>query len=119
MTRYIKPMLSLKPKEVIIPVGTNDLKTKSKTEIIENLQHPGNQVKQDHPNAVVSLSQVAIIRDDARLKSKLVKVNKCMQDLCEQENWGLIDNSNITNMHLNPYGLHGSATLDKKISNCI
>ena len=29
-----------------------------------------------------------------------------MQDICEQENWGLIDNSHITNMHFNPHGLH-------------
>ncbi|CAB4040191.1 Hypothetical predicted protein, partial [Paramuricea clavata] len=37
MAHYIKPTLALKPKQVIILVGTNDLKTKSPAEIIYNL----------------------------------------------------------------------------------
>ncbi|CAB4044712.1 Furin, partial, partial [Paramuricea clavata] len=119
MAHYIKPTLALKPKQVIIHVGTNDLKTKSPAEIIYNLKNLGNQAKQENPRTGVSLSQIIIRSDDTRLQNKLVEVNKCIQDLCEQENWGLIDNSNISNMHLNPYGLHlnkrGSALLAKNI----
>ena len=112
MAHYIKPTLALKPKQVIIHVGTNDLKTKSPAEIIYNLKNLGNQAKQENPCTDVSLSQIIIRSDDTRLQNKLVEVNKCIQDLCEQENWGLIDNSNISNMHLNPYGLH----LNKRVS---
>ena len=119
MAHYIKPTLALKPKQVIIHVGTNDLKTKSPGEIIYNLKNLGNQAKQENPCSDVSLSQIVIRSDDTRLQNKLVEVNKCIQDLCEQENWGVIDNSNISNMHLNPYGLHlnkrGSAILAKNI----
>ena len=119
MTHYIKPTLALKPKQVIIHVGKNYLKTKSTTEIIQNVQNLGTQVKQDNPHTDISLSQIIIRRDDTSLLNKLVEVNKCIQDLCEQENWGIIDNRNITNMHLNPYGLHlnkhGSAILAKNI----
>ena len=79
----------------------------------------GRQAKQENPHTDVSLSQIIVRSDDPRLLNKLAEVNKRMQDLCEQENWGLIDNSNITNMHLNPYGLHlnkrGSAILAKNI----
>ena len=45
MTHYIKTTLTLKPTQVIIHVGTIDLKTKSTTEIKQNLQNLGNQVK--------------------------------------------------------------------------
>ena len=119
MSHYIKPTLALKPKQVIIHIGTNDLKTKSTAEITRNLQNLGNQVKQDNPRAEVLLSQIITRSDDTSLQNKLPEVNKCMRDICEQENWGLIDDSNITNMHLNPYGLHlnkrGSAILAKNI----
>ncbi len=118
MAHYIKPTLALKPKQVIIHVQTNDLKTKSPAEIIHNLKNLGNQVRQENRPTDVSLSQIITRSDDTRSQNKLVEVNKCMQDLCEQENWGLIDNSNISNMHFNPYGLHlnkrGSAILVKK-----
>ena len=106
MGHYIKPTLALKPKQVIIHVGTNDLKTKSPAEIIYNLKNLGYQAKQESPCTDVSLSQIIIRSEDTRLQNKLVEVDKCIQDLCEQENWGLIDNINISNMHLNPYGLH-------------
>jgi hypothetical protein len=39
MAHYIKPTLALKTKQVIIHVGTNDLKTKSPAEIIYKLQN--------------------------------------------------------------------------------
>ena len=60
---YIKPTLALKTKQVIIHVGTNDLKTKSPAEIIYNLVTKfqlGNQAKEKSPHTEVSLSQIII-----------------------------------------------------------
>ncbi len=95
MAHYIKPTLALKPKQVIIHVGTDDLKTKSPAEIIYNLKNLHGP-KPKNPRTDVSLSEIIIRSEDTRLRDKLVEVNKCMQDLCEQENWGLIDNRNVT-----------------------
>ncbi len=113
----------MKPKQVVIHDGTNDLKTKSPTEIIYNLKNLGNQAKQENPRTDVSLSQIIIRSDDTRLQNKLVEVQQMHAcKISANKRTGVSLNSNISNMHLNPYGLHlnkrGSAIL-AKISNCM
>ena len=82
------------------------MKTKSPAEIARNPPHVRIHVKRGNSQAEVSLSQITVKTDDTRMKNKLIEVNKRMQATCQQKNWGLIDNGNISNMHLNPYGLH-------------
>jgi hypothetical protein len=106
MRHYIKPTLSLNPKHIIIHTGTNDLKTKTPADIVRDMASLGKLAKQHNSEMDVSLSEVIVRNDKSSLNNKYREVNKLMSDLCEQENWGLIENNNINNAQLNSYGLH-------------
>ena len=106
MKHYIKPTLSLNPKHIIIHTGTNYLKTKTPADIVRDMASLGKLVKHRNPKMDVSLSEVIVRNDKSNLNNKSREVNKLMSDLCEQENWRLIENNNINNAHLNSYGLH-------------
>ena len=52
---YIKPSLKRKPKNIILQVGTNDLKRKSAKDIATNIDKLCKSIKSDHPQMSVSV----------------------------------------------------------------
>ena len=58
MIHYIKPTLNRHLKEVIVHVGTNDIPTKSPTEIIKSISALGEAIISENPAIALTFSEV-------------------------------------------------------------
>jgi lysophospholipase L1-like esterase len=123
LTDYIKPSLKRKPKNIIVHVGTNDLKRKSAKDVAKSIDKLCKSIKLDQPQTSISVSEIIHREDNQELKEKALAVNKELARYSEQKMFYLIKNENIDKKKLNLYGLHlnkqGSAALAKNIINHI
>jgi lysophospholipase L1-like esterase len=123
LTDYIKPSLKRKPKNIIVHVGTNDLKRKSAKDVAKSIDKLCKSIKLDQPQTSISVSEIIHREDNQELKEKALAVNKELARYSEQKKFYLIKNENIDKNKLNLYGLHlnnqGSAALAKNIINHI
>lgn len=117
MYDYSKPTLEMKPDQLVIHVGTNDLKKTSKNdEIVDNIIDLALHCyrSNDIPVVISSLTH----RED-NFKDRIGLINEQLKAKCEERNIGYIDNSNIGKFHLNRSKLHlnakGTATLAKNL----
>ena len=119
MMHYVKPTLNKQPSQLIVHVGTNDLSSKSPTEIVKSISVLGDAIKTENPKIDLTFSEVITRNDGKALADKVNLVNEHLNKLCTQRNWGLISHKNIKNIHLNGSGIHlnrqGSAILARNI----
>ena len=119
LTDYIKPSLKRNPKNIIIHVGTNDLKRKRAKDIAKNIERLCQSIKVEHPQMSISVSEIIQREDNQDLAVKASAVNKELARYSEQKKFYFIKNENIDKRKLNLYGLHlnkqGSAALAKNI----
>ena len=106
MFHYMKPTLELQPDEVILHVGTNDLKNLSPKYVAERIADLGRNIVADSPSTKVTISSLTCRTDDRLLNDKVVQVNSYLSTLCSQNDWTILSHSNITTTHLNASGLH-------------
>ena len=105
MSHYIKPSLERKPDEIILHVGTNDIKFKEAREIAEKVVDLGREIQNESPDTKVTISSI-INRSDDSLNSKIKEVNKIVAKFAKQNHWTFLSNANINKGHLNSRGLH-------------
>ena len=86
MIHYVKPTLSKQPSQLIIHVGTNDLSSKSQTEIVKSIAVLGDAIKTEDPNIDLTFSEVIARNDEKALADKVNFVNKHLDKLCTQRN---------------------------------
>ena len=119
---YIKPSLKRNPKNIILHVGTNDLKRNNAKDIATHIDRLCKSIKSDHQMSV-SVSRIIHREDNQELMKKVMAVNKELFRYSEQKRFYLIRNENIDKNKLNLYGLHlnkqGSTALAKNIINHI
>ena len=121
LTYYVKPTLKTQPNNVVIHVGTNDLKKGSPENVINSLVKLGKSITQDLESVNLIFSSVITRTDDSNMTEKVKQYNNMLIEVCSQHRWGLIHNTNINSACLNQYGLHlnhkGSALLATNIKN--
>ena len=114
MKDYLKPNLEPNPDEVVLHVGTNDLRTKSPQEVADGIVDLGRQVE-GSSDARVVISALVSRRD--KLNEKVPEVNKLLKRYCRQHEWKLIEHNNITEKGLNKGRLHLSIEGNKRFFN--
>ena len=119
MFHYVRPTVSTRPDEILLHIGTNDLKNKSPETFARSVVNLGNSIKRENNEIKLTLSSIINRSDDAFLEEKVKQYNELLVDLCSTNKWDLIDNNNINHSHLNNYGLHlnrkGTGALAKNI----
>ena len=119
MSHHIQPCLKKNPDDLIIHVGTNDLKNKSASDVANDIITLCNGISEKHPSTRIIISELITRTDQKDLEPKIREVNSILTKCCRQRNWGLIRHNNIGANHLNNYGLHlnklGTAVLAKNI----
>ena len=105
MSDFVIPPLCRKPEEVILHVGTNNLKFSKPQEIAEGIINLGLKIQNHSPNCKITISSL-ISRSDQTLHGKIKEVNKIVNQFAKQHAWRTIPHSNIKNEPLNAGGLH-------------
>ena len=105
MSDYTMPSLRRKPEEVILHVGTNNLKFSEQREIAEGIVNLGLKIQNHSPDCKITISSL-ISRSDQTLNSKIKEVSKIVNQFAKQHARRTIPHSNIKNQHLNASGLH-------------
>jgi len=116
---YMIPSVSRKPDQVVIHVGTNDLKhVKDTRNLVNNIIDLANKAAGSEKRKVLVYG--IICRCDSSLNNKINEVNNLLKSSCQRHSWSFIDNSNILSNHLNEDGIHlnrkGTSILVKNIS---
>ena len=85
--------MALVQDQVILHVGTNDLKKKEPQEVSEAIVDLARQVERSS-DAKVVISELVCKRD--KLNEQVKAVNKCLKRYCQQNEWKLIQHNNVT-----------------------
>ena len=107
MKHYVVPALEeLNPEEVILHIGTNNLRDQEPQEVAEALVNLANDIVAMKPDITITISEIVTRGDKQDLDSKGKSVNKIVRRFCRQNSWKTITHNNILEKHLNPGGLH-------------
>ena len=101
MEHFIKPLINKQPRQIILHIGTNDLLRSSPLEVTAAIKKLTEIIMSHGIQCVVS--EITYRDDDLWRKAK--EVNRMMRnDL--QSDVKIIDNTDISEKHLNSRGLH-------------
>ena len=103
MKDYLKPNLELSPDQVILHVGTNDLKHKKPQHVVGSAVDLARQTE-NSSDATVIISELVTRRDG--FNEAVKTVNKQLKFYCRQNGWKFIQHQNISEKELNKGGLH-------------
>lgn len=107
MFDYIKPTIKHQPEEIIVHVGTNDIKNSgSPRSVAERIVDLGNMIESETPNTKVTISCLLNRSDEASLAPKVNEINKILKTFAKQSEWNILNHENIVSEHLNSSGLH-------------
>ena len=121
MSHYIKPSLKYKPDNLILHVGTNNLRSNTPNEIAKEIEKICNIVNHDSPSTNIAISQLIVCQDSAELEQKRVCVNETLSSLTKSKGLKLIIHNNIDTNCLNGRKVHlnnrGTINLAKNYKN--
>ena len=80
----MKPTLELKPGEIILYVGTNDLKYSSPEYVAERIADLGHSIVAESPTTKVTISNLTCRSDNTSLNDKVVLVNSYLNTYARQ-----------------------------------
>ena len=106
MKYYVKPALDKASDQLILHVGTNDIKHTSPQEIANSISSLGQEIEKQQPKTNLIISELIIRNDDPKLNMKIKELNDKLTQVCKNNKWDLINHKNILPNHLNEYGLH-------------
>ena len=90
---------------IIIHVGTNDVKAQDPRLTAEGIVNLALQIEGDAPNIKLTISELNTRADDKA--GKVSNVNKILKKFCCQNHWDFIQHDNVNQSHLNR-GLHSA-----------
>ena len=102
MYDFLIPFLKKEPRYILLHVGTNDAPYKSPDRILNELILLKQYVEKFLPGSTVIISQPIVRYDDPRASLTIVNLLRKMAAL----NVKIMDNSNITDIHLGKKGLN-------------
>ena len=108
------PILREKPNEIIVHVGTNDLKDHDRGQVANEILNLANTIVSKCPDMKVSISSLTCRNNSVNVK--VGKVNKLLLSICHENEWGYIAHTNITSEDLLRGGLHLSGQGTKKLA---
>lgn len=105
MEDFLKPIPRKEPENLILHVGTNDLKSMEPAQLTESIRSLAQQVEDNSPGTSLSISAI-LPRKDIQL-SVISHINSSLKSVCHEFQCNFIEHSNIIReQHLNRGGLH-------------
>ena len=120
MKDHVRATMRRNPDLIVLHAGTNDLRSeKTANNIASDIMRLALEMKNDINDVMVS----SLTYRADNLNAKAEEVNANLKAECDRYNIFFIDNSNITNKHLNGSGIHlnfkGTVTLANNFLNSI
>ncbi|CAB3979107.1 Scavenger receptor cysteine-rich type 1 M130 [Paramuricea clavata] len=84
MADYLKPILRKEPNEVILHVGTNDLKHLSAKRVAEGIANLATQIEEDSPATSIVISSILPRSDKSELSAKATEANNLIKAICSK-----------------------------------
>ena len=120
MKHYLKPTLEKNPQQILLHVGTNDLRDQNPNVVVDNVVELARKIESE-TNACIILSEL-VARSDNVSSDSVKTVNRKLKKFCNQNNWKLVQHQNITTNDLKS-GLHlnnrGNNILFNNFVNCL
>ena len=112
MKHYLKPTLEKNPQQILLHVGTNDLRDQNPNVVVDNVVELARKIESETNARIILYSSDSV-----------TTVNRKLKKFCNQNNWKLVQHQNITTNHLNQGGLHlnnrGNNILFNNFVNCL
>ncbi len=107
------------PDNVILHIGTNDIRSKEAPVIVDQLVELCDQIKKSNPKTKVSISEIIKRDDNEVFQTKVDEVNKLLKVNFSKSQISVLGHANIDKRGLNRYGLHlnrsGTSLLAKNL----
>ena len=95
MAHHIRPCLVKQPDQIVLHVGTNDIRDKQPEEIVDGIMKIQKIIKKESPKTTVIVSELLHRNDKIEYTQKLKKVNIMLAKTCKQHNCDYIKHKNI------------------------
>ena len=98
MKYYAIPQALKNPDEIIIHVGTNDIKESSVSsqDIAKGIADIANQIGSRNPSIKVTVSEIIMRgKRGSDLNRKVNETNRLLRQICRQNRWSLINHDDI------------------------
>ena len=106
-----KPLSDIKPQQVVVIAGTNDLTRAvyerghiNEYDIVENIIKIGRSAR-DYGAQKIHISSIHV-RQGQQYRNAIVRVNNLLSTRCVEENFFFMDQSDITIAHISFDGIH-------------
>ena len=119
MKDYLNPLIRRKPDEIMLHIGTNNLKDADMEpqNLAEGISSLALQIITNSPSMKISVSSSITLQDNSSRINKINETNNRLKAICISYNWCFIDNGNVDTSCLNRRGLHlnrkGSSLLSR------
>ena len=118
MDDYLKPLLRKERDEVILHVGTNNIRDESSRSVAEGIINMASQVQQDFPSTRLAISPLLPRSDNLELNDKIKEANKILNSFCSSRGLTLLHITNIDLTCLNRRGVHLNRKGSALLTNC-
>ena len=102
MYRHLPEVSKLKPKYIILHIGTNDCIEKTSDEVLREIIKLKKYIENASPTSIVIISTPIMRADNSTANQIVQNLNVKLKRM----NFKLMDNSNIKSFHLGKKGLH-------------
>ena len=106
MDDFVKPIMRKKPDQLVLHIGTNDLRRAEPQVVAHGVTNLVHKIGQLFRGIDIIVSGIITKTDVKAIADRVSETNKSIKSLCNQNNWGFLPNSNIEALHLNSRGLH-------------
>ncbi len=91
MSHHIRPCVARKPDQIILHVGTNDIRDKQTNEIVNGILEIEEIIKKESPTTNVVISELIHRTDKAEFSQKVDEVNEMLAKACQRRNLNYIE----------------------------
>ena len=104
MEDYLRPLLRKEPEEIILPVGTNNVRDESPSSVAEGIVNVVTWIQQNFPSMHLSISPLPR-SDNLEVNDKIKEANKILNSFCSSRGLTLLRIKNMDLTCLNRRGV--------------
>ena len=118
MDDYLRSLLGKKPDEIILHVGTSNIRNESPCSVAEGIVNLVTQIQHNSPTTHLAISPLLARSDNLDFNDKIREANKIFKLFCSSRGLTLLGINNIDLTCLNRRGVHLNRKGSSLLLNC-